>query len=402
MAENTGAANTRVVVIGGGYAGTMAANRLTRREGAAVTLINPRPQFVERIRLHQLVGGTHDAVHDFRDVLAKGVRLVLDSASRIDAAERAVLLESGETVEYDYLVYAVGSAGARPTVPGAVDFAHPLSTLEDARRARAAVDAAPAAAAVTVVGAGPTGIETAAELAERGRTVTLVTGGVLAPYFHPGARRALCARLSRLGVEVLDGAGSRAAEVSRAVVRLEDGREVRSDVTLWTAGFAVPDLAVRSGLRTDAAGRLLTDETLTSADSPRIVAAGDSAAPSGVAYRMSCQAALPLGSHAADTVLARIAGATPREVAVGFVAQCVSTGRRTGLLQLASSDDHAKKSFVGGRSGAALKEAICWSTYQALLLEAKHPGSVNWAFIRDGHRAGLLEASHRRYVARTA
>ena len=50
--------NTDVVVIGGGYAGVMAANRLTQRDDVTVTLINPRPTFVERIRLHQLVGGS--------------------------------------------------------------------------------------------------------------------------------------------------------------------------------------------------------------------------------------------------------------------------------------------------------------------------------------------------------
>jgi NADH dehydrogenase len=43
---------TNVVVIGGGYAGVMAANRLTQRSDVAVTLINPRPRFVHRIRLH--------------------------------------------------------------------------------------------------------------------------------------------------------------------------------------------------------------------------------------------------------------------------------------------------------------------------------------------------------------
>src|SRR5262245_28939868 len=63
--------NTDVVVIGGGYAGVQAANRLMQRDDVTVTLINPRPTFVERIRLHQLVGGSYDAVVDYREVLAE-------------------------------------------------------------------------------------------------------------------------------------------------------------------------------------------------------------------------------------------------------------------------------------------------------------------------------------------
>lgn len=154
--------NTDVVVIGGGYAGVMAANRLTQRDDVTVTLINPRPSFVERIRLHQLVGGSNDAVADFRDVLADGVRLVVDAVTSIDAAGRKVALAAGGTVGYDYLIYAVGSGSADPRVPGAAEFAYPIATLEAAERLRVVVEAAPPSAAVTVVGAGPTGIETAA------------------------------------------------------------------------------------------------------------------------------------------------------------------------------------------------------------------------------------------------
>src|SRR5690606_36241203 len=115
--------NTEVVVIGGGYAGVLAASRLTRRGDVTVTLINPRPRFVERIRLHQLVGGSDDAVVEYRDVLAERVRLVVDTVTRIDVAERSVALASGDTLAYDYLVYAVGSHSADPIVPGASEFA---------------------------------------------------------------------------------------------------------------------------------------------------------------------------------------------------------------------------------------------------------------------------------------
>ncbi|SER28918.1 NADH dehydrogenase, FAD-containing subunit [Streptomyces sp. yr375] len=383
--------NTEVVVIGGGYAGVMAANRLTRRADVSVTLINPRASFVERIRLHQLVGGSHDAVVGYDRVLAKGVRLVVDTVDRIDTAGRGVTLAGGDTVGYDYLVYAVGSGSADPGVPGAAEFAHPIATLEEAHRLRAVVAAAPASAPVTVVGAGPTGIETAAELAEAGRAVTLVCGGVLGPYLHPRGRRSIAGRLAGLGVTVLDGPGTKVTAVTRDAVRLADGRELPSAVTVWTAGFGVPDLAARSGLSTDAAGRLLTDETLTSVDDERVVAAGDSAAPSDLPYRMSCQSAVQLGPQAAETVLSRLAGEPPAPVSVGFAGQCISLGRRAGVFQFAQRDDTANRYRLGGRPGARLKEFICKTTVWQLSYEARKPGAHTW-WATDGKRPLLLAA----------
>ncbi|MER5635614.1 FAD-dependent oxidoreductase [Kitasatospora sp. NPDC002227] len=373
-----------VVVVGGGYAGVMAANRLTQREGLRVTLVNPRAGFVERIRLHQLAGGTHPAVAAYEEVLAAGVRLVVDSASRIDAAGRRVELAGGGALGYDYLVYAVGSGSADPRVPGAAEHAYPVASLEEAQRLREAIGAAPVAAPVTVVGGGPTGIETAAELAEAGRSVTLVCGGALGPYLHPRGRRAVARRLARLGVVVL--VGVRVTEVTDKVVRLGDGSMLASRVTVWTAGFGVPQLAAVSGLRTDALGRLLTDETLTSLGDERIVAAGDSAAPSGVPFRMSCQAAEPLGAHAADTVLGRIDGRQPEPVRLGFFGQCVSLGRSAAVFQYAGRDDVAKAVHLGGRATAKLKELVCRATVKQLTAEARKPGSLRWEWAEDRTR----------------
>jgi NADH:ubiquinone reductase (H+-translocating) len=380
---------TEVLVIGGGYAGVMAANRLTQRDDVAVTLINPRPAFVERIRLHQLVAGTDDAVVEYTDVLADGVRLVVGAVTRIDAAERSVTVNTDSRLRYDYLVYAVGSGSADPTVPGAAEFAHPAAGLEQALRLRAVVDSTPAAAPLTVVGGGPLGIEAAAELAERGRSVTLVCGCGLGPYLHPRARRAVAKGLAGLGVTVLDGP---VTEVTGDAVRLEDGRELPSTVTIWAAGFGVPDLARRSGLSTDATGRLLTDETLTSVDDDRIVAAGDAAAPSELPLRMSCQAALPLGSHAADVVLRRIAGERPEPFDRGIAAMCVSLGRRTGVFQLSHRNDVASPIHVSGRLGAKLKESACRSAVNQLTGEAREPGSHTWP-VKDATRRELVQAT---------
>lgn len=382
-----------VVVIGGGYAGVMAANRLTQRDDVSVTVINPRSAFVPRLRLHQLVGGTHDAVVDYRDVLAEDVRLVVDSATRIDAAERTVALAEGAPLGYDYLIYAVGSGSAGPQVPGVAEFAYPIATLEAAQRVRSVLWDMPGTAAVTVVGGGPTGIETAAELAERGRAITLVCGGVLGPYLHPRARRTARKYLAELGVEVLEGPGASVAAVTREAVELADGRTLASAVTLWTAGFGVPDLATRSGLRTDAAGRLLTDETLTSIDDERIIAAGDASAPSDLPFRMSAYAAGCLGAHAADTVLERIAGEQPEPIDLAFPAMCISFGRGAGIFQLGRKDDTALPLYFSGFAGRKLKEFSCRASVAHLVNEAREPGSHHWP--KDGkHRPRVLRARH--------
>jgi NADH dehydrogenase FAD-containing subunit len=382
---------TDVVVIGGGYAGVLAANRLTQRDDVTVTLINARPRFVERIRLHQLVGGSDDAVVDYREILGEGVRLLVDTVTRIDTAERSMALATGGTVGYDYLIYAVGSGRTYHGVPGAAELAYPVASLEAAERLRSILDVAPATAALTVVGAGPQGIETAADLAELGRPVTLVCGGVLGPYLHRRGRRSVAGRLAKLGVTVVEGPDTKVTAVTRDAVQLGDGRELPSAVTIWTAGFVVPDLAARSGLSTDALGRLLTDETLTSVDDVRIVAAGDSAAPSDLPFRMSCQAAVQLGPQAAETVLGRIAGEPPAPISVGFFGQCISLGRRAGIFQVAHSNDAAIRLYLGGRPGAKLKEYICRLTVKQLAQEARKPGS-RYQWVKDDRRQQLLQA----------
>jgi len=371
-----------VVVIGGGYAGVIAANHLRMRGDVDVTLVNPRPQFVERIRLHQFVSRSGDATVDYGTLLGKGVRLVVDSARRIDTANRKVLLASGGELDYDYVVHAVGSTGATPkTVPGA-EFAYTVSEFEYAERLRAKLDELHPDAPVTVVGAGLTGTETAAELAEQGRKVTLVCGGTLVPSLSEPGRRSVAKWLARHGVTVLES--DVVAEVRPDAVVFADGAVRPSAVTIWTAGFGVPDLATASGLSTDGLGRLLTDETLTSVDDDRIVAAGDAAAPSGEPLRMSCQSAQPLGAQAANTVLSRIAGTTPAVLNQAFAGSNVSLGRKAATIQFANKDDSPINVYLGGRVGAALKDAICKGTLWNIRREAAKPGSSFW--LKGGKR----------------
>ncbi|WP_066915381.1 NAD(P)/FAD-dependent oxidoreductase [Mycobacterium interjectum] len=386
------APSTHVVVVGGGYAGTLAANHLRQRAGVDITLINPRPVFVERIRLHQLVADTSAAIADYETLLGEGIALIVDAVDRIMPADRRVVLGSGADLDYDYLIYAVGSTGARPSaVPGVAQFAHSVADLDSAQRLRYVLADLPLAAPITVVGGGLTGIETASELAELGRPVTLVCGGVLGPSLSRRGRRSVAKQLRRLEVNVLESVS--AAEVRWDAVVLTTGAVLPSAATVWTAGFTVPDLAARSGLSTDAVGRLLTDETLTSIDDIRIVAAGDAAAPSGQPLRMSCQAAGPLGAQAANTVLRRIAGETPALLNQAFTGQCISLGRSHGTVQLARKDDTPVELYLGGRFAASVKETVCKGTLWAIRREAAKPGSYFW--FKGGRRLAQSPADER-------
>lgn len=349
----------RVVVIGAGYAGVIAANRiLAKGSDVTVTVVNPREVFVERIRLHQLVAGTSDAVQSLTHVLHPQAQLVIGTVDRI--ADTHVTLREGTSIAYDYLVYAVGSGGNVHAAKGLAEHGHLGTELEPARELAARVAALPAGATVTVVGGGSLGIEFASEIAEQrpDLLVSLVCASELAPTVGAKARAALTKDLGRLGVAI------------RTQTRVTEVQPDAADCTIWAAGFGVPDLAARSGLPVDALGRLLVDETLSVPGHPNIIGVGDAVAPpESVAFnlRMSCQTAMPLGAHGADTLLARIRGDEPEPFSLGMLGINISVGRRRAVIQPAYRDDSPRSWAITGGLGRAVKEFVCRSTVDGMV-----------------------------------
>ncbi|MPZ00917.1 MAG: hypothetical protein GEU97_23700 [Actinophytocola sp.] len=126
-------------------------------------------------------------------------------------------------------------------------------------------------------------------------------------------------------------------------------------------------------------GALLVDETLVSVGASTVVGAGDASRIEPAPIRMSCQAAVPLGAHAAETVLHLIAGTTPKPVRPKFVGQCISLGRKAGMMQRTTSDDVPTSFRITGKPGALLKEQICTSTVKYGLNPDRAWMSYSWS-----------------------
>ena len=370
----------RIVVLGGGYAGLTAAARLSETlPDADIALIDAKPQFVERIRLHEIAAGgiaQHLPYDEFMS--ARNGRFIQARAEKIDPDDRIVHLAPGtvspglpDTVEYDTLVYAPGSMTDRNTVPGADRFAVCLDSTEDCAETAARLETlAETGGRGLIAGGGLTAIEAACEFGERmpGLKVLLAPGRNFGPDDAPGGlSRAgfdhVVATLDRLGVETV--AGARITGVGPDHAELENGDTIAYDLCLWAAGFLVPDLAARAGIKVTGAGQIVTDHTLTSVSHPDIVAVGDAAhveTQTAGTCRMSCAAGRPMGERAAKTVAARIGGMSADAFEFSYSFRCVSLGRKDGLIQFVDSRDRPVEQVWTGERGAGWKEYICRRT----------------------------------------
>ena len=372
----------RIVVLGGGYAGVMAANRVAGRLGRAarVTLISDRDDLVHRVRLHELIAGRSWRRYPLAKLVRRRVERVRARVVRVDAAAREVTVREarGErAIAYDQLIYALGSRVVLEA-PGAAEHAGWLATLETALDARARLAALGANAPVVVVGGGLTAIETAAEIAEARPElrVTLVAAAV-ADNLSDEARAYIRASLAQLGVELREGA--HATAVGPREVVLDGGERLPAAIAFWAGGFTAKS-PVDGDLPLDGRGRVVTDAALAVPGAPGVWACGDGAAPPpGIEFmRMACATAMPMAAHAADNVARVALGREPRPWRFGYFGMCVSLGRKRGVVQSTDPRDAPTGHVYTARTGAVIKEAICRFVIGALRVERRWAGAFVW------------------------
>ena len=377
----------RVVIIGAGYAGLLAAFRLAGKADRDITLINASDVFVERIRLHQLAAGQALKQRSIPGMLRdKPVRFVQGWVTALDpdAHILTVKRDAEETrIEYDYLVYALGSAPDTKSVPGVRDNAYAIGTSRSARPLQEALEQV-GDGRVIVVGGGLTGIESATEIAETypNASTTLITAGTVGATLSHRGRTHIEHVFARLGITVQEHTQVKHVEKNRLIT--DEGTAVPFDICVWAGSFIAPPLARDSGLDVNERGQIRVDEALRSLSHPDIYAAGDAAMPVHMPLRMACATAEPMAAQVADNLLTQIASQSPRPFGFDYAMQCISLGRRDGLIQWVDSDDTPKDRVFTGRFAAWWKEMVSRYAWWAVAMEARWPGLYRWPGANKG------------------
>ncbi|PWI16835.1 oxidoreductase [Streptomyces sp. Act143] len=372
----------RIVVLGAGYAGAIAAGRIARRlhrEDVRITLVNAEPDFVERVRMHQLAVGQDLPPRPLADVFAgTGVEVRVARVTSVDVEARTVTVLDGtaeDRLDYDTLVYALGSGWTDQGVPGVAGHAHQIASRPGALRLRERLTELTAGAPVVVVGAGLTGLELATELAETrpDLDVRLVARGGLGDWLSPKGQAHVAEVVADLGITVHEHTTVTAVEAG--TVHTTTG-SIPSAATVWTAGFAVHPIAAATTLEVTGTGQIVVDGTMRSVSHPDVYAIGDAAyamGPGDKPLRMSCASGTPAAWQAADAIAARLAGVKIPKGLIRYFHQCISLGRKQSLIQMVKADDTVTDHAWAGRGAAAYKEFICKGAYWSVARPLMYP-----------------------------
>ncbi len=326
----------RILIIGSGFAGTWSALSAARAadltgkpDALDIVVLAPEPRLGIRPRFYESdlseVSAPLDALFD-----ATGVRFVAGRAEQIDTPDNAVAYLDDEgrrqAIVYDRLVLASGSELAKPNIPGLGIYNFDNDQLAHAEALQRHLDGlanlpnTSARNTAVVVGGGFTGIETAAELPSRLRSIlgaeTAVSVVVveredaIGPDLGPGPRPVIEQALRELGVMLRLGVAVKSIDAEG--VSLADGTHIASKTVVWTGGLRANELAGQIPGTHNRQGRLHVTPDLRVVGVDQVFATGDVAFAAtddqGNHAVMSCQHAMNLGRSAGHNAAADLLG----------------------------------------------------------------------------------------------
>ncbi len=395
----------RVVIIGGGFAGVGAVQKLKDAD-ADVVLIDKHDYHTFQPLLYQLATGlleTSAVGHSLRDLVQDQDNATVHktSVTAVDLAAREVQLAEMEPLVYDYLVLGLGAEVNFFGTKGAAEHAFPMYTLADAVRLKdhvlgrwEAADKDPSliddgALNVVVVGGGPTGVESAGALAElyrsifakdypavpqeKARVVLVEAGPELFTMFKPDIRAYTVEALEKRTVDVVTGEAVESVSPTR--VTLKSGTGIDAHTLVWGAGLQGNQLVQSLGLDLERGNRIGVGPELTVPDHPEVYAVGDIAAirdaKTDQVLPQLGSVALQSGEHAGETIARRLSGKKTKPFEYRDKGTMAMIGRGAAVVQM-----------LGGRTMKGKKAMAAWGAVHLALLptnEDRAKAVVDWA-----------------------
>jgi NADH:ubiquinone reductase (H+-translocating) len=369
-----GADKTRILILGGGFAGVEAARYLDRtaakRANVEVTLVSRDNFILFTPMLHEVVASDlepPDICNPLRKLLRR-VTVVSGEIRTINLAARRVTISYGireltRELPFDYLVLALGSETSFLGIPGVAEHALGIKTLRDAVMLRAGVIAMLEAASVepdpgrrkrmltsVIVGGGFAGVETVGAINDLARQslqhyggidprevrVILIHGG---PVILPELGEALGVyaqeKLRKRQVEIK--LKTRVTAYADGAVHCDDGEAVAADMLVWAGGVSPSPILKDTPFDLER-GRVVVDSTLELPRFPGVWAVGDCAAiidpTSKHPYPPTAQHAIREGRRAAKNICARLNGERATPFLYKAPGQLAAIGRRTGVARI--------------------------------------------------------------------
>lgn len=356
----------RVVVVGAGFGGLWAARTLARYP-SEVLLLDRNNYHTFLALLYQVATaelGPEEIAYPMRSTLRKlpNVHFAMAEVKEVDLAGH-VVESDGHVIPYDFLIVATGSVTHFFDVPGAIDYAFPLKTLEQAISLRnhilccfeRAVNEPDAERrqrllTFTIVGGGPTGVEFAGALAELVRgplvkdyptldfrkvsVVLLEAADTLLSNLPERLRSYAVARLSMMGVEVR--LQTPVTQVTPEAAYLKDESIVPTETVVWIAGVRGHPMAQTWGLPTTRDGRVTVLPTLQVPGYPKVYVIGDlaSVVEDEHPLPMVAPVAIQQGVAAARNIARQIAGQDPEPFHYRDRGTMATIGRNAAVAHL--------------------------------------------------------------------
>ena len=394
----------RVLILGGGFAGVGAAQKLEHAD-ADVVLVDRHEYHTFQPLLYQLATGLLEVTavgHSLRDLVGHHDNTTVHrgTVSSVDLAAREARFEDLPPMTYDYLVLGVGAEVNFFGTEGATEHAFPMYTLPHAVNLKDhllerwdAVDHDPrliedGALNVVVVGGGPTGVETAGAIAElyrsvfakdypsigqdEARVILVEAGPELFSMFKPKLREYATKALTERTVEVKTG--ETVAAVASNRVTLKSGEVIKAHTLVWGAGLQGNHFVQSLDLELERGKRIGVGDDLTLPGHPEVYVVGDVAAIYDTKREQVLpqlgSVALQSGEHAGETIARRIAGKKTKPFAYKDKGTMAAIGRRAACVE-----------FLAGRTMTGAKAQVAWATVHLALLptnEDRSKAVVDW------------------------